>query len=75
LTSQNNPDFPVVAANDVHFSPPDHEAHDVMIYIGTGSMVIDEDRMRYTSKFISKRLRKCAISKTSPKLATIPPHR
>ena len=42
-------DLPVVAANDVHFlHRDDHEAHDVMICIGTGSMVIDEDRMRYT---------------------------
>jgi len=42
-------DLPVVAANDVHFlHRDDHEAHDVMICIGTGSMVIDENRMRYT---------------------------
>ncbi|MDP4624274.1 MAG: DNA polymerase III subunit alpha [Akkermansiaceae bacterium] len=42
-------DLPVVAANDVHFlHRTDHEAHDVMICIGTGSMVIDENRMRYT---------------------------
>lgn len=42
-------DLPTVAANDVHFlHKSDHEAHDVMICIGTGSMVIDEDRMRYT---------------------------
>ncbi len=42
-------DLPTVAANDVHFlHREDHEAHDVMICIGTGSMVIDEDRMRYT---------------------------
>jgi DNA polymerase III subunit alpha len=41
--------LPVVAANDVHFlHRSDHEAHDVMICIGTGSMVIDENRMRYT---------------------------
>ena len=41
--------LPVVAANDVHFlNRSDHEAHDVMICIGTGSMVIDESRMRYT---------------------------
>ncbi len=41
--------LPVVAANDVHFlHRSDHESHDVMICIGTGSMVIDEDRMRYT---------------------------
>ncbi|MBC7979722.1 MAG: DNA polymerase III subunit alpha, partial [Armatimonadetes bacterium] len=41
--------LPLVAANDVHFlHRSDHEAHDVMICIGTGSMVIDENRMHYT---------------------------
>ncbi|MGA0846447.1 MAG: DNA polymerase III subunit alpha, partial [Luteolibacter sp.] len=38
-----------VAANDVHFlDRDDHEAHDVMICIGTGRLLIDENRMRYT---------------------------
>jgi len=38
-----------VAANDVHFlRREDHEAHDVMICIGTGHLLIDENRMRYT---------------------------
>ncbi len=38
-----------VAANDVHFlNRDDHEAHDVMICIGTGRQLIDETRMRYT---------------------------
>lgn len=38
-----------VAANDVHFlNRSDHEAHDVMICIGTGRLIIDENRMRYT---------------------------
>ena len=38
-----------VAANDVHFlNRTDHEAHDVMICIGTGHLLIDENRMRYT---------------------------
>ncbi len=37
-----------VAANDVHFlRREDHEAHDVMICIGTGKLLIDENRMRY----------------------------
>jgi DNA polymerase-3 subunit alpha len=41
----------VVAANDVHFlRKEDHEAHDVMICIGTGKQVIDENRMRYTTE-------------------------
>ncbi|HTG45018.1 MAG TPA: PHP domain-containing protein, partial [Verrucomicrobiae bacterium] len=38
----------LVAANDVHFlERAHHEAHDVMICIGTGKMVQDEKRMRY----------------------------
>ncbi|WP_193210861.1 DNA polymerase III subunit alpha [Luteolibacter marinus] len=38
-----------VAANDVHFlNRDDHEAHDVMICIGTGRLLLDENRMRYT---------------------------
>ena len=38
----------LVAANDVHFlSRDDHDAHDVMICIGTGKLVFDEKRMRY----------------------------
>ena len=37
-----------VAANDVHFlNKQDHEAHDVMICIGTNNNVLDENRMRY----------------------------
>ncbi len=38
----------LVAANDVHFlTREDHEAHDVMICIGTGANVADERRMKY----------------------------
>ncbi len=38
----------LVAANDVHFlNRSDHEAHDVMICIGTGANVADERRMKY----------------------------
>ncbi len=45
----------LVAANDVHFLRRDHhEAHDVMICIGTGSMVDDERRMRYTPELYFK---------------------
>jgi len=51
----NQLSLPVVAANDVHFlNREDHEAHDVMICIGTGSMVIDENRMRYTPEVYFK---------------------
>ncbi|MEK0447569.1 MAG: polymerase subunit alpha, partial [Verrucomicrobiota bacterium] len=38
----------IVGANDVHFlERAHHEAHDVMICIGTGCNVADEKRMRY----------------------------
>src|SRR5436853_5571266 len=45
----------VVAANDVHFlSRDDHDAHDVMLCIGTGKMVADESRMKYTPELYFK---------------------
>ena len=45
----------LVAANDVHFLERNHhEAHDVMICIGTGKMVHDEKRMRYVSELYFK---------------------
>ena len=44
-----------VAANDVHFlKRTDHDAHDVMICIGTGHLVIDEKRMHYTPEVYFK---------------------
>jgi DNA polymerase III subunit alpha len=44
-----------VAANDVHFlHRSDHEAHDVMICIGTGHQLIDEKRMHYTPEVYFK---------------------
>lgn len=44
-----------VAANDAHFlNREDHEAHDVMICIGTGRLVIDENRMRYPTEVYFK---------------------
>ncbi|MGJ8696123.1 MAG: DNA polymerase III subunit alpha [Verrucomicrobiaceae bacterium] len=44
-----------VAANDVHFlNREDHEAHDVMICIGTGRLIIDENRMRYSPEVYFK---------------------
>ena len=44
-----------MAANDVHFlSREDHEAHDVMICIGTGKLVIDENRMHYSPEVYFK---------------------
>jgi DNA polymerase-3 subunit alpha len=47
--------LPLVAANDVHFLEREHhEAHDVMICIGTGAMVHDEKRMRYTPELYFK---------------------
>ncbi len=44
-----------VAANDVHFlNRSDHEAHDVLICIGTGKQLIDENRMHYTPEVYFK---------------------
>src|SRR6266487_2916335 len=45
----------LVAANDVHFlKRSDHNAHDVMLCIGTGKMVQDENRMRYAPELYFK---------------------
>jgi DNA polymerase-3 subunit alpha len=45
----------IVAANDVHFlRRSDHQAHDVMLCIGTGKMVQDENRMRYVPELYFK---------------------
>ncbi|MEY2506103.1 MAG: polymerase subunit alpha [Verrucomicrobiota bacterium] len=45
----------LVAANDVHFlERSHHETHDVMVCIGTGRMVHDERRMRYTPELYFK---------------------
>jgi DNA polymerase-3 subunit alpha len=45
----------IVAANDVHFlERSHHDAHDVLICIGTGSMVLDEKRTRYVSEVYFK---------------------
>src|SRR6266705_389819 len=45
----------LVAANDVHFlSRNDHDAHDVMLCIGTGKMVQDQNRMRYAPELYFK---------------------
>ncbi|MEA3188076.1 MAG: polymerase subunit alpha, partial [Chthoniobacter sp.] len=45
----------LVAANDVHFlERSHHEAHDVMICIGTGSNVADERRMHYVPELYFK---------------------
>lgn len=45
----------MVAANDVHFlDRSHHEAHDVMICIGTGCNVADEKRLRYVPELFLK---------------------
>jgi DNA polymerase-3 subunit alpha len=45
----------LVAANDVHFlRRSDHQAHDVMLCIGTGKMVQDENRMHYVPELYFK---------------------
>ncbi len=44
-----------VAANDVHFLlKEDHEAHDIMICIGTGANVHDEKRLHYSPEVYFK---------------------
>lgn len=48
-------DLQMVAANDVHFlNKADHEAHDIMICVGTGSLQMDENRMRYSPEVYMK---------------------
>lgn len=48
-------DLGLVAANDVHFlDRSHHESHDVMLCIGTGAMVLDEKRMRYSPELYFK---------------------
>ncbi len=45
----------LVAANDVHFlERSHHDAHDVMVCIGTGASVSDERRMRYLPELYLK---------------------
>ena len=41
---------PLVATNDVHYlNAGDHVAHDILLCIGTGSVVTEEKRLRYES--------------------------
>ena len=48
-------DLKMVAANDVHFlNRADHEAHDVLICIGTNRMLLDENRMKYSPEVYFK---------------------
>lgn len=48
-------DLGLVAANDVHFlNQADHDAHDAMICIGTGSLIMDENRMKYSPEVYFK---------------------
>jgi len=44
-----------VATNDVHFlSRNDHESHDIMICIGTGASIYDQNRMTYSPEVYFK---------------------
>ncbi len=48
-------DLGLVAANDVHFlNKADHDAHDAMICIGTGALLMDEARMKYSPEVYFK---------------------
>ena len=45
----------LVAANDVHFlDRTHHESHDILLCIGTGSMVVDSRRMHYSEELYFK---------------------
>ena len=55
LVEKDPSEIKLVAANDVHFlERSHHEAHDVMICIGTASMVHDERRMHYPTEVYFK---------------------
>jgi DNA polymerase-3 subunit alpha len=44
-----------VATNDVHFlNKADHESHDIMICIGTGASIYDQNRMTYSPEVYFK---------------------
>jgi len=62
----------LVAANDVHFlRRTDHDAHDVMLCIGTGKMVQDESRMRYKPELYFKSpAEMCELFKDFPEAIT-----
>src|SRR6266852_1210775 len=62
----------LVAANDVHFlERGHHEAHDVMICIGTGKLVADERRMRYVPELYFKSTEEiCALFADLPEAIT-----
>jgi DNA polymerase-3 subunit alpha len=62
----------LVAANDVHFLEREHhEAHDVMICIGTGANVADEKRMRYVPELYFKSpAEMCALFRSHPDAIT-----
>ena len=50
LELQKHYQLGVVATNDSHYlSKGDHEPHDILMCIGTGSRVSDAERLRYTS--------------------------
>lgn len=45
----------LVAANDVHFlNRTDHDAHDVLICIGTNKLKVEENRMKYSTEVYFK---------------------
>lgn len=48
-------DLKTVATNDVHFlNRSDHESHDIMICIGTGASIYDQNRMTYSPEVYFK---------------------
>ena len=48
-------DVPLVVTNDAHFlNAEDHDAHDILICVGTGNKRMDANRMRYPSSVYFK---------------------
>jgi DNA polymerase-3 subunit alpha len=48
-------DLKLVAANDVHFlNRADHDAHDILICIGTNKLKVEENRMKYSPEVYFK---------------------
>jgi len=64
----------MVAANDAHFLKREHhEAHDVLVCIGTGAMVHDEKRLHYSTEvYLKSREEMAALFGEIPESLTNP---
>src|SRR4029450_12007001 len=56
IRRQPKPGLPIVPTNDAHYlRKEDHQAHDVLLCIGSGKKVHEEDRLRFdTEEFYLK---------------------